>query len=330
MIHLYYSSQDIMAKEMAKRAVKKILPERNDFNYIAFDLLQSSIQEAVSECEFLPFGCEKKVVVLENCGFLKKGARFKFQKGEEGGKGIEILLNYLIHPNEAVDLFLLCYSEQIDKTSSIFHAIEDDENNDIQGMKPLSSNDWVSYIANFFAKRGVKIDPEACRELSKRINGDYGSFLNETSKLLTYAAGSPIHMATIETLVPPYVEDDAYKISNALSRGDKRLAIQIYQDLKKKGAVEEVYLINMLANQFAYLDKVRYLDSQGLDSRQIASELGDRSSMRAEIAVRNLFNVREDSIPKILNQLYRTEKLILSGEASGELSFNLFLANFQL
>jgi len=313
-----------MAKEQAKRVIKAILPDRNEFNYVSFDMLETPIVDAVRECEYLPLGFDKKAVVLENCGFIKKGSRFKYQKDDDP----EALLNYLSSPNSDVELFILVYTDSIEKGNDYIRLIEED-GGEIKEIKQLNNEGWIDYITSFFNKRGIRIDFPAAKELSKRINGDYGAFKNESQKLLTYTNGEPITIDIINKIVTPYLDDNIFLLSNSLTRGDIKGAMKVYKDLKAKTTVEEVSLIGMLANQFRFLDEVMFLDDEGLDNREIAKILST-SPIRVDIALKSLYRVKKKSIENILEELYTTQKSILNGTIPPELAFSLFLANYKL
>jgi DNA polymerase III delta subunit len=150
----------------------------------------------------------------------------------------------------------------------------------------------------------------------------------KSQKLLSYAGGTPIDLKIVAEMVTPKLDDDAFHLSNALTRGDIESALRIYRDLKVHSA-EEITLINLLAGQFRYMDMVRFLDAKGLDSSQIARELGG-SPIRADITVRNLYRIKEASLLRIQEQLYQLDYEILSGHQDPEFAFQLFLANFTL
>ena len=323
MIHLYFAEQDLMAKEAAVKAIKKAFPERNEVNFISLDMTVTPFKVAAGECEMLPLGYDSKCVLLENCNFLKRGVKLKILKDDS----IEPFKEYLYRPNPDVELYLVLQGTP-DTRGELFRAIED-SGGEIKEVKPLDADGWIKYIQSFFEKQGGGIEPAAVYELSKRIDGDYGRFKSETQKLLAYALGEKITLPRVESLVTPYVEDDVFKMSNALLRNDPKTALHIYKDLKTNGLGEEIRLIGSLANSFLYLDQVRYLDARGYDKQQIAQEL-NCSPMRAEIARKSLYRIRGDRLVKALEKLYELNRQILMGKIDPELGFSLYLANFRV
>lgn len=312
-----------MAKEAANKAIQKLFPDRNEFNFISLDMNVTPFKVAAAECEMLPLGFTSKCVLLENCNFFKRGAKIKILKDDSQ----EPFKEYLYRPNPDVELFMIL-SGTPDTRGEYYRLLQENEA-EIREVKPLDANGWIRYIETFFQKQGGGIDSSASFELSKRINGDYGRFKTETQKLLAYADGEKITLKMVEELVSPYVEDDVFKMGNALLRNDGRTALRIYHDLKINGSVDEVFLIGNLAGSLRYLDEVRYLDAKGYDKYQIAQELGG-SPVRAEIAVRSLYRIRGDRLAKALEKLYELDRQILSGQIDAELGFSLYLANFKV
>ena len=323
MIHLYFAEQDLMAKEAAKKAVKKAFPERNEVNFISLDMNVTPFKVAAAECEMLPLGYDSKCVLLENCNFFKRGAKIKVLKDDR----IEALKEYLYHPNPDVELFMVL--EGTPDTRGEFYRLLEENEAEIREVKPLDSEGWIKHIESYFQKQGNGIDFGAAFELSKRIDGDYGRFKSETAKLLAYADGEKITLSMVEELVAPYVEDDVFKMGNALLKNDSKGALRIYKDLKTHSSADEVYLIGNLANTLLYHDKVRYLDAKGFDKNQIAQELGG-SPMRAEIARKSLYRIKADRLVKAIEKLYELDRQILSGKIDPELGFSLYLANFRI
>lgn len=323
MITVLYSPDPQMARHIAMKAIRKDFPERDEFNYASFNMAVTPVNELADECSFLPLGTERKCVLASDCAFLAKSkTKFKYQKDD----GPDKLLEYVKNPSAFVDLYLLVHAEEVDEKNPIVKAIM--TTGSIKGIPLPKPEDWVDYAEKFCRAKSCPIDKDAARELVNRVDNDYGRFINELNKLVAYANGEPLTMRNVQMLVSPKVDDDAFAMSNALTRGDVAKAIQIYKDLKSH-SVDEIRLINMLANQFTFMDEVRYLDAKGTSSYAIAKELFT-SPKRVEVTLRNLYRVKPESLPHILEQLYECEKSILSGSVTPEFAFSRFLANYEI
>ena len=323
MITVLYSLDPQMARHIAFKSIRKDFPLRDEFNYASFNMAVTTLNELADECSFLPLGTEKKCVLATDCAFLAKSkTKFKYQKDD----GPEKLLAYLDNPSAFIDLYLLVHSDSVDEKNPLVKAVM--KTGVIKGIPLPKPEEWVEYAKKYLAAKGSPIEENAARELISRVDGDYGRFLNDLEKLAAYANGEPVTMFAIKTLIAPKIEDDTFAMSNALTRGDVAKAMAIYKDLKQH-SVDEIRLINTLASQFFFMDEVRYLDAKGSSSFDIAKELGT-SPKRVEVTLRNLYRVKPESLPRILDELYACEKAILTGSTTPEFAFTRFLANYSI
>lgn len=323
MITLICSNDPQMAKRACARMVKKILPERNEWNYISFNMSVTMLKDLAAECEAGSFMAEKKVVVADDCAFLAKSkTKYKYLSDDDP----QALVDYINNPNDATDLFLLVYSESLDNKNDIVTVLE--MQGAIKQVAIPKPEEFASYANKFLASRGVSIDPDALREMIERTSSDYGVFANELEKYALYAPNGRISMEDVKKLTPPKLEDDSFAMSNALIKNDVARAIAIYNDLKFFG-YDEIRLISMLANQFRFLEQVYFLDSKGYPTKGIADELGCKP-MRVEIALRNLSRVKRQTLEQISEMLYQADKDILTGKADMKFAFLRFLANFDI
>ncbi len=322
MITVLYSSDPMMARYAALVSIHKSFPERDEFDYIRFNMAETMVNELADECNFIPLGTDRKCILASDCAFLAKSkSKYKFAEGDSFSR----LLEYCRSPSAFVDLYLLVNGE-VDPKNELIKAIQ--VTGSVKEVVVPGEDELAEKANRYFASKGGGIEPDAARELAKRVGNDYGRFMNELPKILNYANGEKVRLESVKLLVAPREEDDTFALSNALVKGDAKKAIRIYRDLKVHG-VEEVRLINMLANQFVFLDEVRYLDAKGLSSSQIGTELGT-SPKRVEVSLRNIYRIKDDVFPRILDELYETEKAILTGRADGEFAFMRFLANFAI
>ena len=323
MILLLYSNDPAMARHIAQKSIKKDFPIRDEFNYVSLNMATTRLNDLADECSFVPLGTERKCVLAFDCAFLAKSkTKYKYQADD----GPDKLLEYCKNPNAFIDLYLLVHSDAIDEKNPIVKAVVN--TGSVKGIPIPKTEEWVSYATKYLAAKGSPIDPDAARELVRRDDGDYGRFINDLRKLECYANGEPVSLKAVQMLITPKVEDDTFAMSNALTRGDVAKAMDIYKDLKAH-SVDEIRLINTLAMQFTFMDMVRYLDAKGTPSNEIATELFT-SPKRVEVTLRNLYRIKPDSLPRILDELYECEKAILTGQVAPEFAFGRFLANYRI
>ncbi len=326
MINVLFSSQSRMLKGPLQRMIKETIPEHDDLNYVKIDMSTARLLDLSNECLSLPLGYDKKAIVAENFYYLSKT---KTKKKLLSNDDDEPLLNFFKNPDPNIELYLLVYSESLDEKSSFYKALQEGGCK-FSGVTAFDQNDWQNFIPKFFEKRGTKIMPDATTELLERIEGDYSLFIQEGNKLLAYANGETVTLDMVKKLVSAPLEDDIFVLSNALTKGDKQLALHVFKDMQIKGSSGgAIPLMNMLCNQFIFLDQVRYLYKRGFDVFDISKKL-NCSPGRVKASLYNVKKMSPICLSRAINQLYFYEMNIFQGKMSDILAFELFLANFEL
>lgn len=322
MIYLIACPDSTLAISLARNAIKKELPVRDEFNFVSFNMADTPLLELSQEAGFLPLGYDKKAIIAQNCYFLEKQGKGSKKMMD----GLDDLKAYLEHPAEFTDLYLLVYSDKLDEKSPLYEAIK--KNGHIQIEKAPDEAFLRKVMNNFLAKRGIKIEEAAARELLSRVGNDYARLSNELRKLDIYVDGEDIRLEAVKLLVNARLEDNVFQISEALLNDNVKKALSAYYDLKVLNT-DEVSLISILATQFRFADQVSYLDSMGRTKREIASILS-ANEWRVGKTLQTLYGVKRETIARIIEQLYEADKMILTGSANPEFAFTRFLANFSL
>lgn len=325
-ITVLYSSQSRMLKGPLSRLIKEVLPEHDDLNYVDVDMSFAKLIDLSNECLALPIGYDKKAIVAENFFYLAKTReKKKLIKGDDD----EPLLAFFRNPDPLIHLFILVYSDSLDEKSVYYKALAEGDAKFLP-VASLDSNQWQAFIPKYFEKHSASIEELAVNELLERTGGDYSLFIQEANKLLAYTNGDPIRLVDVQQLVPAPLEDDIFLLSNALTKGDKKTALHIWKDMQVRGSASNaIPLMNMLANQFVFLDQIRYLYRRGMEAYDISSKL--KCSLGRVKAC--LYNVRKMASPclhRAINQLYVYQSSVFQGKMTDKLAFEMFIANFEI
>lgn len=320
MIYLLFGQQELMIKSRLQKLIKENLPIVDEFSLVKFNGRETLVQEVVNECQLMPLGSDKKMVVLEDCYFLQPSkAKEKIEKDQN----YDVMENYLKRPNESSDLVLTVTNKAFNTKSSIGKILKQGAN--IYELTDIDKFAWPEYVRRYFAKHNVTIDNKAVDELVKRSQNDAGRFVSEAQKLLL--AQNHITYDLVVALVSRPLEEDAFALSNALMKGRMEEAISIFRDLKTFSE-EPVMLISLLARHFRLYLKVLYLSKQGLSLSEITKQLGIHE-YRVKLALESQRHFNEARLLNILDQLYMLDFQIKSGQVDRFYGFELFLLNFK-
>ena len=314
MNYILYGEQYPMIKKRLKKVLDERLGDVDDFNVVKFDFKPELIDEIIDEANMLPLGYDSKAVVIDNAVFLEP----------KGNKEInERFIELLNNSSDSINLIFILRNENLDDKNQIVQFIKN--NGQIFQFLNLKKEEWPRYIAKYFKERNVSIDQNAIDELSLRIDGDLTRFVNEAEKLCLYK--DHLTLTDITLMVNKPLEDDAFQITNALYRGDNAAALSIFRDIRLQGSNATDGLIPMLGSQFRFASQVMFLESRGLDYKEIAKQLS-ANEWRVKITIGNCRRLSRRQIAHALDDLYYLDYQIKSGQINRFYGLELFLINF--
>ena len=321
MVYLIYGNQTPTIKSRVNKIAKSVLEEIDDMNFAKYDGQNALIQEYVDDANYLPLGYDKKVIVVDNCYyFLKPKPRQKIEVDQD----YDALKEYLRHSNPDCELVLTVTSSMIDVKNELYKLIE--EFGKIVQIVDPDQLTWKEYVKKYTRENlGMKIDSDALDELASRTAGDVALFQNNAKKLALYK--EHITYEDVLLMVTRPLEDNTFQIFNFLTQGKNGEAVALFRDLKI-GNVEPITLIGQLANQFRLLNEISFLSKKGMDNDSIGNELAIKP-IRVQIMKKSLGLISENSIHRVLEELYQLDLQIKSGLVDRYYAFELFLINFK-
>ena len=309
MLFVIYGIYKSIVVKNTKSLTKKILGDDiNDLNFTKIDYTESSLEEIENEISFLPFGYDKKVILIENSeGLLKE-------------KDVENLVKIVNLNDQDVDVILSMNTNKINQK-----FFDDFENKKIIELKELSESDWDKYIVQYLAKRDVKISSEATVELKRRTVQNIESLINEMDKISNYS--NSISLEDIKLLVNEPLNENSLELLNYLVENKKELALKTYKDLIIKNN-DPVYLISMLSSQLKFLNMVYYLNKTEKKTKDEIASILKVSPGRIYFTLKNLKNLNQKILDNSFEQLYKLDKDIKLGNIDKYVGFELFILNF--
>lgn len=319
MAYIVFGSQQLMVKKQIKKCISDIFKENKNYEVLHFDSTKITENELLSECEQFSLYGDKKVIIVENSGFLtteRNSNKFEYT---------DSLVKYLKNENPSTILiFSVIYNKKLDSRNRIYKVI--DENGKIIVCKDLTEKEWPEQVSLYFKKKNISIAQDAVDEICRRCSGDFGVFINESNKLILYKQNN-ITIDDVKEIVAMPLFNNVFEIQNNLLHKNKEKAIQIFREIQFSKDVDPVSLISIFVNQLILLDKLLYLNKKGLSYGSIASELGENSY----IVMKNLNNfkgVDRKLIKSALKKLYELDRAIKHSEINKYYGFELFLINF--
>lgn len=321
MIYFIYGHQLPVIKKTLKNLIKTCLNgiEQDDFNVQKLSARLVPIQEIVFDAMSLPLGSDKKVLVVTEPYFLSnEKEKVSFDKEQD----FDSLIKYLHNPSTATDLIFFLETREINTKNEVYKVLK--EKAKIMPQDVLTEEMLKNMGMGIFVRKGATITQDALDELVVRCGDDVSKFTSEATKLSLYK--NEINIDDVRLMVSARLEDNAFNMCEALIQGKISKALKIYYDLRINKE-EPVRLISLLASQFRFLTQVSYLLSKNMTFDAIASELKCHP-FRVKKSSQSLVMISQKALRNILDELYKEDFAIKSGEKDPYLTFELFLINF--
>ena len=217
-----------------------------------FDLSQEPLEKLLDDARTLSLFAESRLIV----GLNSEAALPRRVSSATGSPETAALSRYFENPTPGTVILLEAtrydWSERDEKTkiervARFFATVP--ERIDLERLSPSEA---VATAAALAKRLELNIRHDLLAELVELLAANMARIANELEKLSLYAGKeAPITSAEIEALVPEARQSGMYEFSDALSRKDRRRALQILDTLAGSGEYWPIQ-INLLAGLFRH------------------------------------------------------------------------------
>lgn len=270
-IYIFAGEQDYLKRHFTEEMRKRILtePALLPFNHLTFEGSAIDFDLLLDAIKSPPMMADYKLIEWDRADFeaMKDGALDAFAE-----------LSALVaeHPH-AVLLFRATPSELDPGTpkrpSALLKRLSDYA--EIVCFDVATDAQLLSWLNSHLAHEGLSASGEALRTVLARVGHRMEILASEIEKIACYCRVHGITTVTPELVglvCSSTAEDDAFGLSNALLRGDRRAAYDCLYDLRRR-RVEPMLVLGQLTRLFSDLSAVSLLLAEGGTVASVASAL---------------------------------------------------------
>lgn len=272
----------------------------------------NDIRQLIIQCQTYPFLSDYRVIVYENPSFI-------FDSKLLDAKQQQALVDYLSNPVETTVLIIVI-NKTVNSNSLIYKKIS--KYFKIEKFDKLSQNDFEKLVRDDLRTNSVNISKDALDLLLSRLDNDVEKYKNELNKLLTY--GTKLDYQDIDYLINQPIENDIFKLTNAINQNDLAASLKVYRDLLTNNKNDVLSIIGLLASQYRSMSQVKLLSQLGYNNAQIAAKL-NVSAGSVYYKLRDSLNLSAKELMNKLNQLAILDESIKSGLTEPVSGLELFI-----
>lgn len=315
-IYLIYGDESYLIN----KELEKIVANSNVIsdNIIKYNLDEVDVSLALDEASTISMFDSKKLIICEGCTFLTG------ENKKEINHDIESLIKYINNPFDDVYLVFIVQREKLDDRKKIVKELK--KLSTVIECKRIENHNLNSYIETYFNKSGYYISRDSVIFMINKAGENLSNLINEADKLMIYKdTDKNISKEDIDKVVCKSIEDDIFKLTNAIMNKDKKNIVSIYKDLLLNGE-EPIKLIILIANQLRLILQVKLMIRNGYKESEMASVIGEHP-YRVKLAISSVFTIEE--LKKYLLELHDLDFNIKTGKIDKNFGLEMFLLSIK-
>lgn len=265
--YLLYGTESYLMDTFIQKLKATVLSEEAlDFNYEAFNMLETPVTTALEAAETYPFMVDKRMVIMNEALFFT-GAKAKY-KDEHN---LDALQAYLSNPTDYSIVVFTATQEKLDERKKIVKLLADlGCVVQCSGLEAASLHHWITETTHTL---GVSIEDEAIFLLSE-FGGKNLQLMRMELEKFAHAVGRAgrITQEIVYSLGTQSIEQDVFRLVDHVVHYRTAESLTALRDLIKQNE-EPVKILFLIARQIRIMLRARELDRQGYSQGKIASQL---------------------------------------------------------
>ena len=323
MIFFLHGSDTFRSRRKLKEIKSKFIDQVDKSN-LNTEILQgdkleiADFEKAISTPAFL---AKKRLIIVENF--------FASQKNTKLSKDILEIIN----KNPLEDTILVFFEntpqtskyKKNNKTNNpLFTSLKKEKLS--QNFDQLNQNDVYNFINFEITIKKGKINPQATRLLGDIVGNDLWRLNTEIDKLIAYTNKQEITVETINELIKDKLNEDIFKLTEALGQKNKKIALKLISDQLKLGT-SPLELLTKIIWQFKNLIIIKNFtenNGPGYNDQHLSYQFGLHpfvvKKTMAQVNHHEMVNLK-----KIYKHLLNIDYKIKTSQTNPEVLFDLLV-----
>ncbi len=255
-LYLLTGSEDYLVDQYRDKLIATLVASDDTMNYTVYKGESAKPEAIIEFADTMPFFAERRVVVVEDSGFFKKG-------------------------NEKLEAFF----EEIPETTVLIF-VEKNVDNRIKITKQMAKLGTIAvfdapndrtllvWLNGLFGQEKLTVDSITLQYLLDRVGNDMNLLVNEVKKLSAYCMDKGnVTRADVDKLSVSLVEDKIFEMMDALAEKKREKMMTLYNDLLTLREAP-MKILAMIARHFMILLKIRFAFSNGSAESSLAKAVG--------------------------------------------------------
>ena len=308
-IYLIYGDEHYLVGQTKQILCPAIVEPDDSINYSRFEGKQADVPSIASIAETMPFFQDRRLILLEDTGFLKKAS----------DDFLEILKSL---PDTTV---IVMVEQEVDKRNKVYKYIKD--HGYICECTAPDEKQLMTWGAGLLSKRGKKIRQNDLSYLLSLTSSDMNQLKNELNKLADYVGDREIvEREDIDEIITVEITNHIFEMITAMASKNQKQAMSLYDQLL---ALKEppMRILFLIARQFQLMAQMKDMKDHGKSSKEMGSA-GGLSPFIAEKYVKQAQSFSKKQLLANLEECALAEEMVKTGQWIDRVSVELLIIKF--
>lgn len=313
-----YGEVPELVEKKSNELVNDFLEEgKDDFNFIKFNLYETSISSIIEEALTLPFISEKKAIVVKN-SFMFTGEKVSKEITPNTDQVIEFLEKY-----DGNNLLIFeIYQSKLDERKKLTKTLKNTSK--LYKVEQMSEQEMKSWIQNKLHENYKDIKKDALNLFIELTGINFNVISQELDKIILFLGDrTTINKNDVSLIINRSLEQNVFLLTEYIQKGDKNKAIQLVKDLIIMKE-EPIKLLALITSNYRLYYQCKILSRKGYSGQQISKTINVHP-YRVKLALGQVKHYQLNELLNIIDHCAETDYKLKSSYIDKQLILELLI-----
>ena len=313
-----YGEVPELVEKKSNEIVESYLNEKkDDFNYVKYNLYDTSFNQIIEEALTMPFISEKKAIVVKNA-FIFTGEKVSKDIQPNNEQVNEFLEKY---DGENFIIFEV-YQNKLDERKKITKTLK--KTSKLAKVEQMSEQEIKNWIKNKLHENFKDIKQDALDLFIELTGINFNIVSQELEKIILFLGErTTINKKDVEEIINRSLEQNVILLTEYIQKGEKYKAIQLIKDLIVMKE-EPIKLLALITSNYRLYYQCKILSRKGYSGQQIAKTINVHP-YRVKLALNQVKHYQLTHLLNIIDQCAETDYKLKSSYMDKQLILELFI-----
>ncbi|MCI8972096.1 MAG: DNA polymerase III subunit delta [Lachnospiraceae bacterium] len=308
-LYLLYGEEAYLRRQYRDKLRAALVPADDTMNCSVYSGKDINASEVVDLAGTMPFFAERRVIIIENSGWLKSG-------------NDQFLALVKAIPDTT---YLILVEEETDKRSKLYKAVTANGYAALCEMQDEAT--LRKWVMGLLKKENKLITPDALTLLLDKTGTSMENIRREVEKLVCYKYyDEGITASDVEELCIVQIQNQIFDMVEAVAQKKQKQALKLYYNLL---ALKEapMKILALIARQFNMLLQVKEMKTKGYHESDIAKQTGLNPYYLKKKYIPQAAQFKQAQLETALKACVEAEEAVKTGRMPDLLSVELIIVS---